>query len=137
MEQLTLGECIQQFKVACRAAEMCREEGDRVGEVLFDFGYMVPGELTSYRGRYDELAIGYRHCNDVKADEQYTPQRFLARLERAVGEVFEGYKGGEYKMVTTTPIWVARPSEVTQTAVVSIGRDGIDIIIVTETMRVT
>jgi hypothetical protein len=31
----------------------------------------------------------------------------LATCKKLVGRVFVGYKGGEYKMTLTTPLWVA------------------------------
>lgn len=54
----------------------------------------------SYRGYYHDLA--FEKCaNKVKAGD------LLAVCRGAMGEVFEGYKGGEYVMGALTPLWIA------------------------------
>ena len=54
----------------------------------------------SYRGYYEDLAfshdIGSRHACDL-----------LAECKAAMGKAFIGYKGGDYVMGETTPIWLA------------------------------
>lgn len=54
----------------------------------------------SYRGYYIDLAFelgeGHRPASDLLAD-----------CRAAMGEVFEGYKGGDFVMGALTPIWVA------------------------------
>ena len=73
---------------------------DQRDEVRIDFAADHPGDLDSYRGYYEDLAIGYSH-------EECTVGELLQRLENAAGEVFEGYKGGEYQMNKNTAVWVA------------------------------
>jgi hypothetical protein len=107
--QLTLGELIDQLR-AIDITDDC--------EIEFAFGHMVPTMCDSWRGSYNELAIGYAHYNDVK-----TPPKaidFIQHLEATVGTVFEGWKGGEYEMTQSTPVWAANPGEAPQTGVIGL-----------------
>lgn len=57
-------------------------------------------EAHSYRGYYCDLAFeqsgGARPAADLLAD-----------CRAAMGQVFEGYKGGDFVMGALTPLWVA------------------------------
>ena len=54
----------------------------------------------SYRGYYSDLAF--------ERDEGTRPaSELLAECKAAMGQVFCGYKGGDYVMGALTPIWVA------------------------------
>ena len=101
--QFTLG----QFADALRALT----DGDNI---RFDFGYMAPTEPHSYRGFYDHLAFGYELSHDV------TVGRVYSWALAAFGEVYTGYKGGEYVMNVGTPLWVANYSEAPSTAIVGL-----------------
>lgn len=54
----------------------------------------------SYRGYYSDLYFE-RHDGTRPAAE------LLAECKAAMGQVFTGYKGGEYVMGELTPLWVA------------------------------
>jgi hypothetical protein len=54
----------------------------------------------SYRGYYMDLAF---ECATVKI----TATDALILCRSAMGEVFTGYKGGEYQMGRNTPVWQA------------------------------
>ena len=54
----------------------------------------------SYRGYYDDLAF---ECTGNKAKAADV----LAMCREAMGQVFEGYKGGDYVMGALTPLWIA------------------------------
>lgn len=69
------------------------------GVVRFDDGG-GPGYAMSYRGYYSDLAFD-------RADEQPAAE-FLQLVEGAVGEAFDGYKGGEFVMGLDTPLWRAQ-----------------------------
>jgi hypothetical protein len=58
------------------------------------------GKPHSYRGYYEDLAF-QRIRDKRKASE------VLSDAKAAMGEVFQGYKGGDYMMGKQTPIWVA------------------------------
>jgi hypothetical protein len=53
----------------------------------------------SYRGYYSDLA--FEMGDKIKAADA------LALCRSAMGEVFRGWKGGEYQMGRNTPLWVA------------------------------
>jgi len=56
------------------------------------------GEPHSYRGYYCDLAF---ECVESTAGEA------LAMCRECLGEVFIGYKGGDYQMGKMTPVWLA------------------------------
>lgn len=106
----------------------------------------VPTALSSYRGYYDHLAIE-RSGDQPKLTEVATPGRpfdseYLGRytpgtsevriaypatvselsdaLKLAVGETFEGYKGGQYTMTWNTPLWVSEYGDATRRRICAI-----------------
>jgi hypothetical protein len=68
--------------------------------VRFDFAGMAPGQVASYRGFYEHLAV-----EPIK--DHVTVEVFRNSLQRALGATFEGYKGGTYRMHENTPVWVS------------------------------
>jgi hypothetical protein len=59
--------------------------------------------LTSphpYRGYYSDLAF-------EQEPGEISSKSLLAMCKKLVGRTFVGYKGGEYKMTSTTPLWIA------------------------------
>lgn len=98
-------------------------------KVCFDFCHFEPTVIDSYRGYYDHLALGY-----VKGrwnDESMTVGKLLALCESAVGSIFCGYKGGDYRMDRDTPLWVANSGETGDTAVLRVQDAGYFTLIVT------
>lgn len=87
---MNLGELIDALK---------KQPGDLAVYIDGPFG-LTPGELGSYRGYYDDLAIGlddkYRRVDDL-----------VKELESAVGKTFTGYKGGTFRMGRDTTVWIA------------------------------
>lgn len=77
--------------------------------VKYDTGES-PGELDSYRGYYCDLAI-------EPSGEPLTVLQFKAKLKEAVGQTFTGYKGGDYKMDETTPLWIAHYGDCSSVAI--------------------
>lgn len=59
------------------------------------------GEPISYRGYYCDLAF-----EPVKASQSVESLLTVAR--GCMGRVFQGYKGGFYRMGETTPIWLSK-----------------------------
>ena len=82
-EQLTLGELIEALEAMPEGAEI---EG--------------LGDLDSYRGYYSDLAF------EPEAGKKPAAE-ILETCRAAMGQVFEGYKGGEYVMGAKTPLWLA------------------------------
>lgn len=58
------------------------------------------GNLDSYRGYYSDLA--FEPCGG-----QTTVAALLQECLDAMGKEFTGYKGGEYLMGESTPLWVS------------------------------
>lgn len=66
------------------------------------------GKLGSYRGYYNQLTIyragGRGHGGDATPT---TVAELLADARNADGEIFMGYKGGDYTMDLDTPVWAS------------------------------
>ena len=90
--QLTLGELILKLEAV----------GNKELPVVYDVGKYSPTHIDSWRGRYNELALNYSTEGDP-----LSAWDVIALLKRSVGTKFMGYKGGEYLMGKTTPVWVA------------------------------
>lgn len=88
-------------------------------EVRFDFGLLIPRKVASYRGYYEQLALGY----DQDWQKSVTVADLLAELGGAVGRDYGGWKGGEYTMGRTTPVWAANSGESPGTGIVGVRRD--------------
>lgn len=61
---------------------------------------MCLGDLDSYRGYYCDLAF-------EPSEESKTVAELLEICQGSMGQVFTGYKGGDYMMGANTPIWLA------------------------------
>lgn len=123
-DQWTLGQLIDAFNV------IVDKYGEKAPAVVFDFCYMHPTHLDSWRGVYSELALNY-------VEPSYTSPplgaiRFLNLLKDADGYTFTGYKGGGYKMDRDTPVWVANSGDVGSTAVVGVLDMGYEIVLLTK-----
>jgi hypothetical protein len=116
--QLSLGMLIE-------AIEGCEKDVN----VVYDFGYMCPTSIDSWRGSYSELALNYESFKSE--DKELTRDRFIVMLKDAVGKTFTGYKGGDFTMTEETPIWVANYGESCNTAVVGVHDAGWQIVILT------
>jgi len=57
------------------------------------------GDLSSYRGYYSDLA--------VEPGGDWTTGDLLKEANAAIGQTFEGYKGGDFKMHERTPLWLS------------------------------
>jgi len=75
------------------------------------------GDLDSYRGYYSDLAF-------EPAVETKTATELLEQCKSAMGKIFQGYKGGDYVMGETTPLWLANYGSCGP-RIVSIGDDGV------------
>ncbi len=91
-EQLMLTELIAKLMVA----------EDPNLPIVFDSGEQWPMGVDSWRGSYRELAIEY-----TNEEEKLTVAGLLGMLVGAIGETFQGYKGGDYLVGKNTPLWVA------------------------------
>ena len=93
--QLTLGELILKLEYV----------EDKSRPVIFD-EWHFPIDIISWRGSYRELALTYAEIGD-----KFSVASWLSRLKGTVGAIRYGYKGGEFLMGKTTPVWVANYGE--------------------------
>lgn len=97
--QLTLGELIAQLNVTPPDTQL--------------YGLTEP---HSYRGYYSDLAFESTG-GTIRAAE------LLAMCQSALGSTFEGYKGGDFMMTKSTPLWVAGYGSCGE-KIISINQDG-------------
>lgn len=114
MNNMTLGELIATLK---------RKKQEL--PVYYMFGYFKPTAIHSYRGYYDQLALGY-------SKEDINVAEVITLLKNSIGVVFTGYKGGNYKMTENTPMWVSNVGEATGDAIIDVIDNGWCIYIKTE-----
>lgn len=107
--QISLGELIKQIE----QIGIERSNGDD-RHVYYDFCSAIPTTLNSFRGYYEELALGYVHQG------QMTAKDLLSKLKTAIGKSFTGWKGGNFIMTESTPIWVANSGHVDFTGIVGV-----------------
>ena len=112
--QLTLGEFMLLLKLQ-----------DPNESVKYDFVYFGPTTLESYRGYYEDVALGYEECGrSIHSNRSYeypTVQALLAHCEETIGKVFSGWKGGNGTPVSfSSTLWVANPGESGSTAIVGV-----------------
>lgn len=103
-EQITLGDLIKLLS-----------ENDRDRIVRFDFGGF-PDYFNSYRGFYEQLALGYDDQSAI------TVKELLERCNLANGGTFTGWKGGEYQMGSDTPIWAANSGDCTRVMLTGVSK---------------
>jgi hypothetical protein len=119
--QMTVGKIIKDLE----SMNLKMENGeDKI--VVFDFCNFSPTTLDSWRGSYDELALGYHDIyKEVKAKD------LLNNFKEAIGKTFIGYKGGEFIMNKDTPLWVANYGHSGNTGIIGIVDNDYEIIIMT------
>lgn len=103
--------------------------------VRYDFCDTTPRKVGSYRGYYEDLALGWaptgRDALDHGLSEtaHITVGALLILLKCALGETFTGYKGGDYTMTRGTTVWVANYGEASGTSVQSIEQRSSEVVI--------
>lgn len=80
--------------------------------VLSDAPGSSPGAPDSYRGYYSDLAFPEVSHRPVSA--------VLADCRSVLDQTLTGYKGGDFTMDSTTPLWVAEYGDSSNRAVVDI-----------------
>lgn len=126
--QITLGDLIKEIK------ECGTMNDDEDKTVDFDFGTALPTTLDSWRGSYAELALGYKlsgYDNDDDHFTEITAKDLLENLKSAIDKTFGGWKGGEYRMEESTPVWVANPGSSGNTGIIGVIDKGYKIVILT------
>jgi len=105
-ERLNLGDLI----------DLMQARNDKEQCVRFDFGHVSPVGIDSFRGCYEDLAIGF----EEEPKKYPSVAAFLKLLRDTVGKTFTGYKGGDYKMMGSSRVWVANYSNTSNTTIVGI-----------------
>ena len=99
---------------------------DSNAPVEFDFGYIQPTTLDSWRGVYAELALGYECSPSSRA----TVGSLLDECRQAVGATFFGWKRGDYTMGEHTKVWVDNRGEYSSTMLIGVAeRFGVVILV--------
>jgi len=110
LETITLGKLIELL-----------ENRPKDETVQFDFSGFYPSGVASYRGYYDQLALGFDpESGDRNCTPQITVEQLIVKLKEADGKTYTGYKGGEYRMNLNTPIWMANYGCATSTAIIGL-----------------
>lgn len=120
-DQLTLGELILKLEPIVKN----QKDGEEA-TVRYDFEYLFPTSIDSWRGSYDELALNFE-----TQGEEMKVSEFLNMLKECIGKTFTGYKGGDYTMHKGTPIWVANYSHSGNTAVIDVVDNGYVVLLIT------
>lgn len=128
-DQLSLGEMILKLEPIVEKQKQRIAENKTEATVQYDFEYLYPTSINSWRGSYAELALNF-----VTDENEYKPMtvtEFLALLRGCVGKEITGYKGGEFIMTKNTPVWVANFGNSGNTAVIDIIDNNYSVIIIT------
>lgn len=127
--QISLGQLIEEI-------EKCGLETNdgEIKDVYFDFGTAIPTDLASWRGSYNELALGYRLCGYDNNNEHFADckaDKLLNHLKESLGKEYTGWKGGDFFMNKNTPIWVANQGNSGNTAIVGVLDDEWRLVLIT------
>ena len=98
--QYTLGRLIEHIE---KIIENFSEDDLKDCNIFYNFSDLFPTSFDSWRGSYDELALGYDNFDNKKP---HNVKEFLKIAKEAIGGTFYGYKGGEFTMDKDTPIWI-------------------------------
>ena len=120
-DQLTLGELILKLEPIVKN----QKDGEEA-TVRYDFEYLFPTSIDSWRGSYNELALNFE-----TQGEEMKVSEFLNMLKECIGKTFTGYKGGDFTMHKGTPIWVANYSHSGNTAVIDVVDNGYVVLLIT------
>lgn len=95
------------------------------GRVIFAFGRSNVVGLDSYRGYYCECAVEFGGPYAAH-DKHMTVERLTELVDAALGgDVFHGYKGGEYKFNSDTPLWASQYGRGFDACIVAVTRSDI------------
>ena len=95
-----------------------------IGIVKYEDGGF-PGKERSYRGYYSDLAF-------EDGDTAPSAKAFAEQCKAAIGSEYEGYKGGDFKMADSTPLWRSGYGTASGIAIISaVIRDN-DLILITK-----
>ena len=114
--QLTLGQFLEKL-------ESITDDPKDSLSVEFDFGTAVPTDFGSWRGAYNEVALGYRLTGYDTGDQKWPYvllKDFVPTVRKAIGSSYTGWKGGDYTMTEDTPVWVSNDGNASSTGIVGV-----------------
>jgi hypothetical protein len=92
-------------------------------EVYFEFGFMRPTTIASFRGDYSMAALGYDGSSSPRVKR--TVRELCTELLCATdGRTFEGWKGGDYTFNHGTELWVDNYGDGSHTRISKVKYDG-------------
>jgi hypothetical protein len=118
-DQMTLGNLLSELEKIDTGDE------DLEKRVYFDFGDTNPNGFGSWRGSYDEVCIHYGEHNAPKLYD------FINQVKETIGKTFCGWKGGEFTMEESTPVWVANSGCASHSALIAVVDTGYSVILMT------
>jgi hypothetical protein len=108
-KQLTLGALIDYLETVPSKSRLTWKDGKGIARP------------HSYRGYYSDLALSYPYGENSGLVRVGTVLTMLK--EKCLGQTFEGYKGGDYRMDRGTPLWCSPYGVCSNLAIVSVERD--------------
>lgn len=110
---LTIGELIKEL-----------EKVDLNFSVYYDFADCIPTGIDSWRGVYNEPALGWAATGySASNDSPKTPTvaQVLDMLREPLkGETYTGWKGGEFRYTEDSPLHVDNRGDCSHTAIVKV-----------------
>lgn len=95
--------------------------------VMTDMGESVSNP-HSYRGYYEQASI------EPSGSENTLSEDFAAELEAFIDNIAEGWKGGDFYMDSSTPVWVSYEGSCSGRALVGTELRGDVLVLMTEEM---
>jgi hypothetical protein len=89
-----------------------------VAYVSYDWWGLKPTKVLSYRGFYEDLALGLTQDGPPTTAEQ-----LLAECRKAIGADFGGYKGGRYQATEDTGLWASEYGQVSDIIITALNTD--------------
>lgn len=130
--QLSLGELILKLEAIPLSPKKKYESEELIDrEVAFGMDGVYPTHYMSWRGIYRELALGFT------TDDSTRPvlSQFIKDTKECMGKTFEGYKGGDFVMGKTTPVWVANYGNSENNALIDVEYDDYEVRLITKRLE--
>lgn len=83
--------------------------------VMYDHWGLRPTTFRSYRGYYEDLALGVE-----QGGSPATVAQLLANAKAMLGTTIDGWKGGSYRVDAETGVWAAEWGQTSDIAIVGI-----------------
>ena len=118
---MTIGELINELK-------KCKPDS----KVYYDFAGLMPTTINSWRGTYDEPALGWaglKYLCNWGLDNPPTVENLLKELDLALQLSYTGWKGGVYFYTEDSPLHIDNYGEWTCTELSRVENTGSSVIL--------